>query len=293
MAWFIGYTGKNYPILGQYISLLHLENIKEIKTENLTLILGGKKENLFYNFYPDSTGWIVSGIPLCIINDKTKFLEINDLGKILLDKRLNLKEIEGHFAGIKWDKEKVTFFNDQLGLRDIYYLQFNSNFLFSTRMDWIAKFNETNKIDFENFSTNWVLPHQIQWGSNIKNVEKLRPGQIINIFGGKLEKNELPWNPDFNRESTPEEFLKSLNIFIKLPLGNEKINLGLSGGIDSRVLLQLLFNNNIGNFGTHTFGNELTADGQIAKKITDDYKIEHHFFTISFPDKRSSDKKSL
>ena len=282
MSWFIGYTGKKNPILGQYISSLNLESTKEIKTENLSLIFGGKKENLFYNINPDSTGWIVSGIPIHFEGCNSRFIKINYLEKILSDTELNLKDINGHFAGIKWDKEKVTFFNDQLGLRDIYYLQFNSNFLFSTRMDWAAKFNKFNQIDFENFSTNWILPHQISWESIIKNAEKLKPGQTIIILREKLQKNELPWNPDFTGKSTPEDFLKTLNGFIKLPLENEKVNLGLSGGIDSRILLQLIFNNNIKNFGSHTFGNQLTADGQIAKRITDDYKIEHYFFTVSF-----------
>jgi len=285
MSWFIGYTGKNNPILGQYISSINLERIKEIKPENLTLIFGGKQENLLFNFYDDSTGWIVSGIPIYTKNDNLKFVNKNDFEKLFLNKELKLTDIDGHFAGIKWDKGKVTFFNDQLGLRDIYYLQFNSNFLFSTRMDWIAKFNKTNKIDFENFSTSWVLPHQISWGSIIKDIDKLKPGQIITISGNKLEKNDSPWQPNFEIESSSEEFLQALDNFIKLAsLEDEKINLGLSGGIDSRVLLQLLFNKNTRDFGTHTFGTQLTADGRIAKKIVDDYKLDHRFFSVSFPE---------
>jgi hypothetical protein len=58
--------------------------------------------------------------------------------------------------------------------------------------------------------------------------------------------------------------------------------LGLSGGIDSRVLLQLLFNNNIEYFGSHTFGNQVTSYGKVAKQIVDNNKIDHRFFVISF-----------
>lgn len=285
MSWFIGYTGKNNPILNEYISSLNLIQKNEINNENMRLVYGGKKENLISSLTANSNGWIVCGIPVSSNADKFKYMEKNDWETILSGRELNFKKINGHFTGVIWTCETITFFNDPLGLRNIYFLKVNSNYFFSTRLDWIATFNKDNKINIDHFSTNWILPHQISWASILENVIILNPGGIIKISSGTFEKKNSSWMPDFNLNSKPEEFIDALNSFIKLPSsGSENINLGLSGGIDSRVLLQVLFNNKINTFGTHTFGNPHTADGKIAKEIVNDYKIEHRFFPVSLPD---------
>ncbi len=283
MSWFIGYTGKDNPILNEYILSLNLGQ-DEVTNENLKLVCSAKGKNISFSFNDDSSGWIISGMSISI--EENKFIKKHEWEELLSKKHFNLKNIDGHFAGLKWDNEKIIFFNDQLGLRDIYFLKVNSNYLFSTRLDWIAKFNNENKINFNEFSTNWLLPHQISWQSIIDDVIMLNPGGIIKITSGILEKKNSPWMPDFNLNSKSDDFLNVLNNFIKLTDSeNEKINLGLSGGIDSRVLLQALFNNNINTFGTHTFGSILTADGKIAEKIVKDYNLLHRFFSFSFPEK--------
>ena len=285
MSWFIGYTGKSNPIIDNYISSIDLCEINKINTENLNLIYGGKQENITYSFNSDSTGKIICGIPVYPQESEPWFTKQYNSDKWLDIERINLKNINGHFAGITWNREVITFFNDQLGLRDIYIQQIDSNFLFSSRMDWTARFNRKNSVDIEEFSTNWILPHQISWGCPIKNIIRLGPGGIIKISSDKLEKNNFSWMPDFQITSSSTGFTEVLNNFLNM-LSSEsiKVNLGLSGGIDSRVLLQLIYNNNITNFGTHTFGGKFTADGEIAQRIINDYKIEHNYFTVSFPE---------
>ena len=282
MSWFIGYTGKNNPLLGEYISSLNLEKTDEVISGSFHLFYSRGKGNLIFNLESDTSGWIVSGIPVSVNADK--FLKKTDWKVLFSKKDFNLKNINGHFSGIRWNNEVIIFFNDRLGLRDIYFLKVNSNYLFSTRMDWIARFNKENKINFKEFSTNWLLPHQISWSAVLDSVVMLNPGGIIKITSGIIEKINAPWMPDFNLKTSPEDFVDILSKFIKLPYEeNERINLGLSGGIDSRVLLQTLINNDITAFGIHTFGSQLTADGKIAKRIADDYKLEHHFFPFTIP----------
>ena len=285
MSWFIGYTGINNPVLNEYISSLNLIQKEEINNPNLHLFYTRKKNNLMLNIKTASGGWIISGIPVSAGSDNLKFMQTDDWEPILSAGELNIKKINGHFTGMIWDNETFTFFNDPLGLRDVYFLKVNSNYFFSTRPGWIAKFNAENKINISEFSTNWNLPHQISWGSILNNIMMLNPGGIIKIKSGVIEKSNSPWMPDFSRVINSEEFIDALNNFIRLPsFENKKINLGLSGGIDSRVLLQILFNNKIDSFGSHTFGSSFTADGKIAEKIVNNYELEHRFFPVSFPD---------
>ncbi len=285
MSWFIGYTGKNNPILDNYISSIDFGEKNKINREDLNLFYGGKQENLTYIFNSDSTGCIICGIPIYPEEGEQKFTKQCNPDNWLNIDGINSKNINGHFAGIKWGRKLITFFNDQLGLRDIFFLKYDSNYLFSTRLDWTARFNRKNSVNIEEFSTSWILPHQISWGCPIKNIIRLGPGGIIKISSEKLEKNNFSWMPDFNISGSSSEFIDALNNFLNMfPRESIKINLGLSGGIDSRVLLQLIYNNHITNFGTHTFGGRFTADGEIAQRIIDDYKIEHHYFTVLFPE---------
>ncbi len=214
MSSFIGYTGQKNSLLTEYISSLNLGQKNKIITDNLYLEYGGRKENLVMNSLPDSSGWIVSGLPVSAeISQKPKIMEKKDWENLLSKKELNLKNIDGHFTGLKWNKDIITFFNDQLGLRDIYFIKVNSNYFFSTRLDWIAKFNKTNEINIDELSTNWMLPHQISWASILKNVIMLSPGGVVKISSGNFEKYISPWMPDFDLDSEPEEFIHTLNNF--------------------------------------------------------------------------------
>jgi hypothetical protein len=224
MSWFIGYTGDHNPVLEEYLSSLKLDKISEIKKDNFKIICGGIVENLFYNFDQTEKVWIVSGIPIYTKDDKPKFMQKDDLEKLLSKEELNVKDIDGHFAGGYWNNGEIVFFNDQLGLRDIYFLKLNSNYFFSTRLDWVVKFKKENEINIDGFSTNWLLPHQISFGNLIKNVTRLGPGGIIKTASNKQVKNNSSWIPNFNINSSAEEFINALNNFINLsPFKKKKL----------------------------------------------------------------------
>ena len=296
MSWFVGYTGKSNRNLEDFLDSLNLEKTKEIKTGNLTVICGGKEKNLIYNF-SSSTGWIVSGIPIYSYYENLKFVKKEDFESLLLEAKINLKNIDGHFAGIKWSEKEIIFFNDQLGLREIYFLQVNSNILFSTRADWTAKYNKINKINFEEFSTAWLLTHKISWQNVIKNIKQLGPcGEGIiqpdSSGNNELQIKNYPLLISNLGETENETFINHLNRFVTLSLKeNKKLSLGLSGGLDSRVLLQILLSKNSDNWQTHTFGNEKIYDGKIVGQIITNNKIKHSFLEIELPSKNETIKK--
>ncbi|MGA9292593.1 MAG: hypothetical protein WBV81_08365 [Ignavibacteriaceae bacterium] len=286
MSWFIGYTGKNSPILNEYISSLNLIQKDEVLVNNLRFVYGGKEVNLKTKSYPDSSGWIVSGIPVSAGTDKFRFMRNDDWKDLLSKKNLNLKNIDGHFAGLKWGNQGITFFNDRLGLRDIYFLKVNSSYFFSTRLDWIAKFNKDNRINIDEFSTNWLLTHKISWENIIECIEQLGPEGRAIIHNDSLEIINNPLIISSSRFKDNKHFIDSLRKFVTLPLDeNKNLSLGLSGGLDSRLLIELLLSRNSSRWQTHTFGSNQNYDVKIARQISTGCKVNYLQMDIDIPPK--------
>ena len=289
MSWFIGYTGNHNPVLEEYISSLQLNKIKIFRNNSLNLICGGKVENLSYNLDKPAKGWIVCGVPIYIKEDEAKLIEKEGWDNLLPKEELNVKDIDGHFAGVYWNSDEIIFFNDQLGLREIYFLKLNSNYFFSTRMDWAAKFNRKNEINIDEFSTSWLLTHKITWQNIIKNITQLGPSGKGIIKLNTSEKNSIAITNtplminSFNR-TEDAVFINHLIKLITIPFKkNRKLSLGLSGGLDSRVLFQLLLTQETSKLQTHTFGDKNNFDAKVAAQIADDYKIKHSLLKTEIP----------
>jgi hypothetical protein len=285
MSWFLGYTGKINPILNEYISSLNLEHLDKVQTKNLYIVLGGNEDNLTIKSYSNS-GWIVSGIPISSDAEKFKFMRKDNWEPLLSKMNFKLNKIDGHFAGLKWNNEEITFFNDRLGLRDIYFLKVDSNYFFSTRIDWVAKFNKENKINIDEFSTDWLLTHKISWKNTIEGIEQLGPQGMAFIENYSLVINNNPLLISFPRFNDHQSFIESLEKFVTLPLvENKSLSLGLSGGLDSRLLIQILLSQNLNNWQTHTFGSPENYDIKIAGLISSGCNIKNSQIDIVIPPK--------
>lgn len=277
MSWFIGIKGETTSLLMQYCNSLNIALDNVLKTDKLILIFGGIKENLNYDFDKDGNGWLVSGLGIQKRNENFSFMKKSDWKIFLSSDEFNIKELNGHFCGLIIKNEKTVLFNDQLGVREIYYKKTDSTFLFSSRIDWITKFNKENEINVKGFSTRWLFTHQINFECVVKDTSRLGPGGKIIFENNTFRKLDSSWSPSFDKITASQDFEKILTQIVTLHASeNQNLNLGLSGGLDSRVLLVILLKN-VMYFNTHTFGNKNIPDGKIAKQITDDLKIDHEF----------------
>lgn len=270
MSWFLGYTGLNNEKLNYFIKSVLPDNSIEYKSPGLNIWYSQGSQN-FISLKQNSKAVFFSGIVL-------------SGNKNLLSYELPSGNIEGHYACALEEDKTVYLFNDQHGMRDIYYIKEDKNILFSTRIDIVTSFLPDPEINIEELSALWLLPHQIIPGSKIKGINKLGPGGCLSIKNDNVSLSNKPWEPDFSKQYTKEEFLSNLKQTTLFPIANgDKINLGLSGGIDSRVLLHFLLEADKKKWAAHTYGSERLPDVELAKKITDELGIKYYFIPQQLP----------
>jgi hypothetical protein len=161
---------------------------------------------------------------------------------------------------VKYSNNGIKFFTDELGLRDLHLIKLPAGWGFTTRIDWLKYFLNP-QVDMKEFGLRWLLQNQISPDSIIINAKRLVSSNAT-IFNGRLEVEHKHWKPKIGKEKGKEEFEEILKGFLSVE--NKKINLSLSGGLDSRLLLSLLTDKNFRNWETHTFGDPNHPDSKIA-----------------------------
>ncbi|MEN8192041.1 MAG: hypothetical protein ABFS12_04450 [Bacteroidota bacterium] len=127
-----------------------------------------------------------------------------------------------------------------------------------------------------------MLFNQISNNSVFFGVERIVAGKkaSISLNEYKIKYYNANWLPDEQSQNIDvekySENLKSL-IFI-----SDKQTLGLSGGMDSRVLLSYLLEGN-SSWDTFTFGDSKHPDSFIAQSLVNDYNITHTKYHASLP----------
>ena len=193
-------------------------------------------------------------------------------------KNPNKEAITGQYLIIKWNNGEIRFSNDFFGLNSIYFYKKQNVIYFSTRLDYLCRIIESPKINFSAFAGRWVLFNQLSDEAIIEDVIKLPPNSEINLSENKIIKKTRDviekLDNNFNYFKTLDEHCN-----IVLP-DSHKISLGLSGGLDSRVLLDRYLNMNK-DFTIHSFGDENNKDVVIAHQIANNIKIKHRIFKSS------------
>ncbi len=250
----------------------------EYSSNKLHIFAGGNRSNLFFNSPQNGKdGWVISGIGLKADEYESSIFTKNDWSNHLD----NLNNINGHFILVKWNNEKITFESDPIGLRDIYISEGENEIVFSTRVDWLAKSHKL-KINFDEFGSRWLLFNQISNSSVFFKTDRIVAGKKVSISLNENRRTNYSYNwlPDKQGQMIGvDDYLKKLKplIFIE-----EKPSLGLSGGMDSRVLLSYLLKENI-KFDTFTFGSISHPDSLMAHKIVKDFNLSHKQYNAELP----------
>ncbi len=251
------------------------------------IVAGGPNDMCISNINRDNEDdcFIILGLGITNENNKFDFMGQNDWHNKLKNENINLSLLNGHFITLLIKNNKIVIRNDQLGLRNLYYLETNDFISFSSRLDWLTKIDNYSKINLESYSSFWNLINCFSDKSFVKGIEKLNPsGKLVIDEKNIIEITSKQWHPD-NAVNLSEynimEILKSLTLF---PLENNyKINLALSGGIDSRTLLSLLLTKNKSKWKTTTWGKQELPDAIISKTLAKHYGFQHDILYNSFP----------
>jgi len=174
-----------------------------------------------------------------------------------------LNYIDGMFSFVFFDlrKKKIIFARDRFGIKPLYYKYDNNNFIFSSEIKPILKFEKDKTINQRtviDFFLKGSMDHDEK--TFFKSVKSLCPGHY-----GVIKKNELKINKYWSLinkkikiqsendiiKNLKDLFDKSVNKHI---LSDRKIGLFLSGGADSTALAFMLAKKLKENFSTYTYG---------------------------------------
>jgi len=286
MSWIFGAIPKARLNETKLLSIINSKIEFKYYSDKIIIYAGGLDSNLhcFENNSSKKSGWVVSGIGINSINGSSKILEQNDWEELLEKRNFDneFENMDGHFVAISWDVNFVKIHSDILGLRDIYIGENENGIFFSTNVVWLSKIIDL-EIDFNEFSSRWLLFNQISSKSIFKGIERIVAGRsaIINLTGNlNVKHKDYNWLPSSKENKYGvEEYSSRLNSLINLSLPPKThLSLSLSGGMDSRVILSYLLKNKTDSFDTHTFGDPNHPDSKIAQDIAKRFGIKHEQF---------------
>lgn len=248
----------------------------EYKVNSIFLELGGSKSTHHYNINSETgNGWMVCGIGILNDENKTKIMELEDWKKLLDKDVLSLDKIDGHYVILKFSNSGIGVYTDKLGLRDVYYAKIKNRYYLSTRIEWISKYVKTD-LDVSEFGSRWLLFNQLSNKSILKNITRLVEGQGLEI--NERDEKIIQYRTKFIKTENLsfDKFKFNIGRLIDIGFGTGKnVSLSLSGGLDSRVLLSYLLLKKDLNWDCHTFGNSLSPDSKVVKKIVYDFNLKH------------------
>ena len=270
MSWIFGLIANSDLIDDKYRKLKQSlpSNHKVIRTSHY-LIFINDDINVYYS---EEQKYIIRGLGFVKKNNEYHQMDYTDWENYC--KNMSEKNIAGQYLRIVWNDKQISFSNDFFGLNTIYLFKDKDVIYFSTRLDYLSKFINTPKLNINAFAGRWLLFNQLTNEALIENVIKLEPNSVIRVIDNQITSsiNEESLN-DFVIE---EPFINKLQRFSQVKSNSDFcISLGLSGGIDSRVLLECFLNSKI-DFKLHSFGKVDDADVLISSQISRSLNLEHH-----------------
>lgn len=280
MSFFLGISG-NFSKAEECFIQSKFSSNHLFQNKNFILGFEGIPETLIFDV-DNNKGFVVGGIGISA--EGNKFLNTDDWKAAFSNSTYNLANVNGHFAAVVFDENKIKLITDTLGLREIYYFKKKNAIYFSTRLDILATLTNNNEPNLNTSSSAWLLTNHFGYASLVKNIERLGPGGLLEIVNDNfLVSHPNEYLPKFANTFDDNPVKSKLEELTLLPIKeNKNLSLALSGGMDSRVLLAYLLMNDA-SFSVHTFGEMTQPDAVIAKNISDYHHIDHLFFPNEIP----------
>ena len=240
MSWFFGFIGSNCQEKSIELNQVHDTPSCSCVGPNYYIQAGGPDGCVNQGHLMNGQGtWIVSGIGL----DPSNFsmMDQESWTNFLSCKSPDLNQIDGHFVIAVIRENDITLHNDQLGLRTLYYSKWKTGVVFSTRSDWLASLFGGLNVNFQALGSLWTCFNQLSYRSQIHGISRLGQGGILTIKRNDVadEVQSRPWSPDILESDGSDKVFESLVEGYCNVKNTDRVCLGFSGGLDSRLLLSL------------------------------------------------------
>ena len=271
MSWILGGFSKK----GDF-NKIRIPFSPGIKHEKRNQVIYGAGQSLISFTSTNNFFHIISGSGL---SEDLKLLDMHDWEHIVNSDE-DLSNLNGHFVVINEVQDGFQIINDQLGLRELFFYDNGIEVFFSTRLDWIVNLIEFPTINPNFLSSLWSFENPLIYETLFDDVILLGPGGKARISKNGIEISNNPWRLK-KKKSCITNVVDSISKIIDSIISkNGKVNLGFSGGLDSRSLVSLLLNYDKKFWESHTFGQKSNFDVKIANSIANSFKFNHFHHDI-------------
>ncbi len=272
MSWLIGFAGH---ARGADLARVHDVPLYGVAESGIYAQSGGLGLTCAGGALPHGGSFLVTGLAAA----NGAILTRDEWTERLNAPEPRLQDLDGHFVVFRWRAGRAELFTDPLGVRTVHLMAWPGGTFFCTRLDWLAQIAGGLDIDFATFGAHWLLANQLTTSSQIKGVVRLGPGGRAVMVGERLQVRENPWNCDIGAaDPDGHAFTHALTTALRRR-GPLQWSLGLSGGLDSRLLLALHK-----PAAAHVWGPPDHPDVWISRRIGTREGLRHDYFMTRVPD---------
>ncbi len=281
MSWILGSIGAFDKAEKARISSIHGRPLSVVQTKSVYLAAGGISATCLQGRFTPTQGtswdgWMVVGLGLCWQKDGCSFYSANEWSALLATEEPEFLHLDGHFVALRYNDREIQIFTDQLGLRGMYVSKTPGGFVLSTRLDWVARLSNNSEIDIEAFGPQWLAFNQISCCSPVRSVIRVGPGGRAHCTPASFDLRDTLWSPQSIPGDT-SDFENALRPFLApANMPQEAISFGLSGGLDSRVMLAMFYSTGKPSIKLHVVGDPLNPDVILSRAIGQKLNLEHH-----------------
>jgi hypothetical protein len=278
MSWILGSIGA---IDDASVVRIHQEapahSLAEFRTPGAYFITGGIRETCNFGYLDNGDKgagfWIVNGLGIGVVNGQKRILRQEDWQRSIRSGATQIQNsIEGQYCGVIVKSDVAEWFTDPIGSRDLFWTALEGKCFVSTRIDWLSRMRGGAALNEQAFSARWLFFYQLSYDSILQGIERLGPGGRAIVDKDTAVASNRAWQ--FVHDE-PTDLESSLRDLLEAPGPDSSLTLGLSGGLDSRLLFALLPKDAEVKWDVHTFGDSRHPDSIVARKIAHDFHIMH------------------
>ena len=207
-----------------------------------------------------------------------------------------LDELEGAFAFVIDDGEKLFIARDQLGVKPLYYMQVNTTLIIASEIKCLLAYQEKAIVDKTGIQELLGLGPSMTPGRTIyKNIYSLRPAHYMTFDNDinikRYWKLKVKKHTDTYAQSVQKVRELVIESIQKQLLSDVPVSTMLSGGLDSSIITAIAsqYNHHLTTYSVtyedqkkyfHSYDYQTTMDDDYINEMTQRYQADHHQVTL-------------